>query len=185
MRIRSALSNHPLAAAIAAIAGVGVIVFVLVFFEPQALFIDDEVSEAVPSVAAGTGGAAGEGGQGSGSSGKRAPDVSARGSFIGVEGHSGSGTAQVLELEDDSRFLRFEDDFEVSNGPDLKVYLSAAPQDGPGDAFDDDFVELGDLKGNIGSQNYELPASVDVDRYRTAVAWCERFSVGFAAAELR
>jgi hypothetical protein len=26
---------------------------------------------------------------------------------------------------------------------------------------------------------------VDLDRYSTAVVWCRRFTVGFAAAELR
>lgn len=184
MRIRSTIAAHPIAVAVAAIAVAGAIAFVLAFFEPQALFIDDEVSEAVPTVAGAGGQGASEGG-GAGRSAGGGADVTAEGSFVGIEGHSAGGTAQVLELPDDSRFLRFEEDFDVTNGPDLKVYLSAAAQEAPGDALDDEFVDLGDLKGNIGSQNYELPAEVDGDRYRTAVVWCERFSVGFAAAELR
>ena len=81
------------------------------------------------------------------------------------------------------RYVRFED-FETSNGPALKVYLSAAPASGPGDGFDDRFVDLGDLKGNIGSQNYTIPAGVRLDRYRSVVVWCKRFSVPFAAAPL-
>jgi hypothetical protein len=40
------------------------------------------------------------------------------------------------------------------------------------------------LKGNVGNQNYRIPADVDVDRYSTAVVWCRRFEVGFAAATL-
>jgi hypothetical protein len=46
------------------------------------------------------------------------------------------------------------------------------------------FVELGPLKGNIGDQNYELPASVDLERYRAVTIWCKRFSVNFATAPL-
>ena len=47
-------------------------------------------------------------------------------------------------------------------------------------AFDD----LGYVKGNIGSQNYLIPADVRLDRYRSVVVWCKRFSVPFAAAPL-
>jgi hypothetical protein len=83
------------------------------------------------------------------------------------------------------RFLRFED-FETSNGPDLLVYLSSKTPSGTDDwhGYDQDFVDLGPLKGNVGNQNYRIPADVDVDRYSTAVVWCRRFEVGFAAATL-
>ena len=60
--------------------------------------------------------------------------------------------------------------------------LAAAGWEG---AFDDDIVNLGDLKGNIGDQNYEIPADVRLDRFQSAVVWCQRFGVGFAVAPLR
>ncbi|MCB1018203.1 MAG: DM13 domain-containing protein, partial [Acidimicrobiales bacterium] len=72
----------------------------------------------------------------------------------------------------------------TDNGPDLNVYLSTAPADADEGAFDDDFVDLGDLQGNIGDQNYEVPADVDLDRYQTVVIWCVRFGVAFGAATL-
>ncbi|MGI9607793.1 MAG: DM13 domain-containing protein [Acidimicrobiales bacterium] len=98
--------------------------------------------------------------------------------------HSGTGTAVVL-TDGVQRFLRFEDDFAIDNGPDLNVYLSAGvPADGDAGLFDDDFIDLGDLKGNIGPQNYELPADVDLERYSTVVIWCVRFGVAFNAADL-
>jgi hypothetical protein len=31
--------------------------------------------------------------------------------------------------------------------------------------FDDDYVNLGRLKGNRGDQNYELPANTDLTRF--------------------
>jgi hypothetical protein len=46
------------------------------------------------------------------------------------------------------------------------------------------FVSLGPLKGNIGDQNYTVPADVDLSRYRAATIWCQRFGVNFGTAPL-
>jgi hypothetical protein len=48
----------------------------------------------------------------------------------------------------------------------------------------DDIYDLGDLKGNIGNQEYLIPADVDVSGFDTALVWCRRFSVGFGEAPL-
>ena len=108
--------------------------------------------------------------------------VEAAGSFID-RSHPTEGSAQVLGDGSGQRFLRFED-FRTDNGPDLNVYLSAASPDAAAGDFDDDFVDLGDLKGNVGSQNYEIPAGLDLDHYSTVAIWCVRFGVVFGAAEL-
>ncbi len=108
--------------------------------------------------------------------------VEASGSFVD-RSHPAAGVAQVLGDGTGQRFLRFEG-FETDNGPDLNVYLSSAAPDAPAGEFDDDFVDLGDLKGNIGPQNYEIPAGVDLSQYQTVVIWCVRFGVAFGAAEL-
>lgn len=105
------------------------------------------------------------------------------GSFIPRGRHSGEGQAIVLNDGSDQRFLRFEN-FSTDNGPDLRVYLSASDANGDSGAFDDDFVDLGVLKGNIGDQNYEIPVGVDLSVYDTVVVWCVRFSSPFAAADL-
>jgi len=49
---------------------------------------------------------------------------------------------------------------------------------------DFDNVELGTLKGNQGDQNYDLPASVDLNQYRAVAIYCERFSAIFGVARL-
>ena len=108
--------------------------------------------------------------------------VEASGSFIN-RSHPTQGLAEVLGDGTGQRFLRFED-FRTDNGPDLNVYLSAAPPDAPAGQFTDVYVDLGDLKGNVGAQNYEIPRDLDLDRYSTVVIWCVRFSVAFGAAEL-
>ncbi len=105
-----------------------------------------------------------------------------RGSFFSLA-HPQEGTAVVLNDGTAQRFLRFEDDFAGDNGPDLNVYLTRA-DGGVGVGGDGDYVDLGDLKGNIGAQNYEIPEDVDLTEFDTVVIWCVRFGVSFGAAEL-
>ncbi len=107
----------------------------------------------------------------------------AEGSFIPRGRYSGEGTAMVLSDGSDQRFVRFEN-FSTDNGPDLRVYLSASDANADSGTFDDDFIDLGVLKGNIGDQNYEIPAGVDLSVHDTVVVWCVRFSTPFTAADL-
>ena len=102
--------------------------------------------------------------------------------FVSLD-HGTAGRLVLLEGEGGRRFVRFED-LDTSNGPDLKVYLSTNPVDGPEQAFDDDYLDLGRLQGNIGSQNYELPSDADLTRFRSVVIWCDRFNSAFGAAPL-
>lgn len=99
--------------------------------------------------------------------------------------HETKGRASVYQLADGKRVLRLTD-FQTSNGPDVRVYLVAAD-----DARDNDtvkragFVEVSPLKGNVGDQNYELPADADLSKYRAVTIWCKRFGVNFGTAPLR
>lgn len=102
------------------------------------------------------------------------------GDFYGID-HSASGTATVYE-QDGAYVLRFEDDTDIQNGPDLFVWVLAADSYGGGDPGD--YIDLGKLKGNVGGQNYELPAEFDPEIHQFALIWCKRFSVPFAASAL-
>jgi hypothetical protein len=175
------------------IAGGGVaavlVVIVLVWFQPQKLFFDDHVSEAAPLLAPpARSETAAEGSQNQATTPPEplattaAGGTIATGSFRSLE-HKTTGQASVLQLSDGSRILRFED-LDTSNGPDLRVILSSAPSSAGDKDFGDDYVELGKLKGNIGDQNYEVPAGIDLGRYSSAVVWCHRFKVGFGVAGL-
>jgi hypothetical protein len=90
--------------------------------------------------------------------------------------HNASGKATALYLEDGSVVLRFEN-FRVTNGPDLYVYLAT-------DRGASDYVDLGRLKANSGNQNYEVPAGIDLSKYDNVIIWCKAFSVYFGGAEL-
>ena len=219
---------------------VGVLAFVLLYFEPQTAFIDDEVSETLPgldvalaasttttttlAVPVGTDAttvsttaptavsttdvavptetppmtdspstttvpvttaplalpANSIGAALASASATGAPVVLSTGTFISGE-HDTSGTALVVALPDGSVVVRFED-LDTSNGPDLRVVLST---DDASDAWKYDGRHiLGELKGNIGDQNYTIPPDVDLTQFGSVVVWCERFSVAFGAAPL-
>lgn len=96
------------------------------------------------------------------------------GTFVDGD-HPTSGTGFTIS-DGSQTFLRFED-FETDNGPDLNVYLRSS--DDP-----NDYLDLGDLEGNIGDQNYELPVDLDLDRYDLVDIWCVRFGVSFGSAVL-
>lgn len=113
------------------------------------------------------------------------PRAIARGEFVDADAiHKGSGTATVYELPDGTHVVRFED-FRATNGPALVVYLSehAAPM-AASDISAAGFVSLGKLKGNVGNQNYVVPASVDIDAFNSVAIWCELFDVLFSPAAL-
>lgn len=109
--------------------------------------------------------------------------VLAEGSFYDIA-HIGEGQALIYQLADGSRVLRLQD-FEVDNGPDLHVYL--VPIDPVPDSIGVEIpgsVDLGKLKGNIGDQNYDIPADLDLSQFQSVVIWCEPFRVPFTAATL-
>jgi hypothetical protein len=90
--------------------------------------------------------------------------------------HAAKGKASAIRLARGGRVLTLTD-FEVDNGPDLRVRLVAGDDTG-------DYVDLGALKGNKGDQQYDIPRGTDLDRYGTVAIWCRAFSVLFARAEL-
>ena len=114
-------------------------------------------------------------------------EVLAEGEFITHE-HATTGSVKILKYSDGSRILRIEK-LKTSNGPKLEVWLTDAPVieglDGWRVFDDGKFINLGALKGNIGSQNYSIPSETNLDDYSSISIWCERFSVSFGAAALR
>ena len=150
------------------------------WFGVHLLFVDESVDEAAPVFSTGPDTPSTQAAPGA------APPVTEpragptlAGAFTGVD-HGASGTVVVLE-GDGRRVLRFESDFSTSNGPDLFVYLGT----GDGNYRDaGSYIELGPLKGNEGSQNYEIPPEVDLTQFRTVAVWCKRFDSTFAVASL-
>jgi hypothetical protein len=99
------------------------------------------------------------------------------GPLKGLAGHFGRGGASVYRLPDGTFFVRLED-IETPRAPAVFVYL--VPR--PGQTAPDGGIDLGSLKGNQGSQNYMVPAGVDISKYQRVLLWCRRFSTPVAAA---
>ncbi|WP_307817334.1 DM13 domain-containing protein [Nocardia acididurans] len=162
----------------------GILVVVLavgtVYAAPWKLFTSKTVVEAVPTATA-------PATPGVSASAVSEPRTLYTGTLISHE-HETSGTVSVLRLADGRRVLRLED-LDTSDGPDLRVYLSdAAVVEGRDGWFvfdDGQYADIGKLKGNKGSQNYEIPAEVDLAQLGSVSIWCVRFHVSFGAAELK
>lgn len=105
------------------------------------------------------------------------PRLIAAGTFEGLAGHNAEGTAKLLKAGN-TYYVRFEGDFRLTNGPDLFVHFGKDGEYAPG-------ARLGALKGNIGSQNYEVPASVAPAGYNEVWVWCRSFAVPFGKAILK
>jgi hypothetical protein len=142
-------------------------------FRPELLFVNKSVSEGFPpsTVAANT------------PNSVISPRELATGQFKGYA-HETAGNAGIYEVNG-KRVLRLTD-FKTSNGPDVHVYLVAAPN-----AMDDatvkkaGFLDLGSMKGNMGDQNYDVPDNADLDKYQSVTIWCARFNVNFGTAPLK
>jgi hypothetical protein len=109
----------------------------------------------------------------------------AAGDLAGIA-HKTSGKALILQTADGGHVLRLEK-FHTSNGPDVRVYLVKGNNAANNDfikAGGGNFVDLGALKGNVGDQNYPIPANVNVAEYNSVSIWCRRFAVNFGAGSL-
>lgn len=112
------------------------------------------------------------------------PVAVAQGQFKDADSfHQGSGSATIYQLPDGSHVLRFED-FTATNGPDLHVILTSHPAPTSHADIMDNYIDLGSLKGNIGNQNYDIPADIDVSQFQSVVIYCMPFHVVFATATL-
>ena len=188
--------------------GLAVLVVAFLLFRPDKLFVDDVVDESledafgaaaaaptttapattsVPSTAAPTTAPPSEGAATTSTTtttttttASSGPVAVSTGGFYGID-HSAEGTATIYE-QDGRYVLRFEDDTDIQNGPDLLVYVLAADDYERGDPGE--FIDLGKIKGNVGGQNYELPPEFDPELHEFVLVWCRRFSVPFAAAPL-
>jgi hypothetical protein len=133
-------------------------------FRPERLFVNQTVNESLAASAA-------------------EPATLAAGAFHAVS-HETEGTASVLRLADGRRVLRLTG-FKTSNGPDVHVYpVAAADAKDNATVTSAGFVDLGSLKGNVGDQNYDLPADVSVPAPGAVTIWCKRFGVNFGTAPL-
>ena len=149
--------------ALAVVGVVGALVFAA--FRPDRLFINQRVNESFPAQTVGAGALA----------------LLSQGTFSSLAHHT-VGAASIYQ-GGSSHVLRLMN-FSTSNGPDVHVYLTQGQGTDNAAIKAGKFLDLGVIKGNIGDQNYQLPADFDAHQYRGVSIWCKRFGVNFAGADL-
>jgi Electron transfer DM13 len=142
---------------LAAMVGIPLLALGWALFRPELIFVNTRVNES-----------------------KTAGRVLEQGSFVSYA-HETTGEASIID-SGSQKILRLEN-FSTSNGPDVRVYLVKG-SDSSADGLKNGFVDLGSIKGNLGSQNYLLPAGIELKEYAAVAIWCKRFSVGFGGATL-
>ncbi|MBP6945332.1 DM13 domain-containing protein [Patescibacteria group bacterium] len=115
------------------------------------------------------------------------PTRIAQGTFAqGDSTYSIKGDATITE-KDGIRTVSLTN-FDVTNGPDLFVYVVQAPNAENQIVKDavqqKQFINLGTLKGNKGNQAYTLPSDLVLDKDSLITIWCRRFSRHFGSADL-
>jgi hypothetical protein len=110
--------------------------------------------------------------------------VLARGTFVHANPsdpiHYGKGRVTVYD-----GLLHLEPDFEVGPGPKFHVYLVPEKEVVPStNVARTMFVDLGRLKAFKGSQNYDVPAGISIEKFGSVVIWCEQFGVLISPAKL-
>jgi hypothetical protein len=94
------------------------------------------------------------------------------GDFIPASGITVSGSA-IIYLATNQNEVRLEN-FSISSGPDLKVYLSKS-------STPKEFVNLGNLTS---STVYIIPTQVNISDYKYVLIHCQQYNHLFATAEL-
>jgi len=100
--------------------------------------------------------------------------------------HRGSGGVQIVRFGDEAKLV-FNEDFQVSNAPDLRVYLSPDRNVLTKEGFNatkDQSIDLGSMRQFSGYQVYDIPAEYDIDDFQSVNIWCEAFGVYMTTANL-
>jgi len=105
-----------------------------------------------------------------------APLRRSTGELHGID-HDATGVASVYERADGTLVVGLEG-IDVQNGPDYFVHVvPGSDRDSPHDG-----VSLGELRGNQGTQYYEVPSGTLVGPDWTVLIWCRTFGVPVANA---
>jgi hypothetical protein len=98
------------------------------------------------------------------------------GSFSNGPWGSVSGQVSILLNRNGAYSLALQN-INISNGPDLHVYLSK-------EVKPINFIDLGKLRSVSGNQVYAIPGSPDFTQYKYALIHCQRYNHLFGSALL-
>ena len=94
--------------------------------------------------------------------------------------HDASGAASIFRQPNGTAVVALEG-IDIEPGPDYRVIVvRGTDQESPGDG-----LELDALRGNQGTQYYEVPSGTDPGEGWTVLIWCRAFGVPVANASQR
>lgn len=108
--------------------------------------------------------------------------------------HQGKWTTKGFDVDGTWKIVRdggktyvvLDDAFSTKSAPDLKIFLSpnaSASLDNRNTTQGSTMVAV--LTSNRGAQRYEVPAGVDLQRFKSIAIHCEKYTKLWAAADLR
>lgn len=95
-----------------------------------------------------------------------------------ANGPYGQVTGSAKIYQQGSLFTLALENIQISNGPDLHVYISKEIQPV-------NFIDLGKLQSTMGNQLYVIPGSPDFNQYKYALIHCQQYNHLFGSAELK
>lgn len=96
--------------------------------------------------------------------------------------HPTTGTLTIIE-KDGKRYIEFRDDFKTVEGPDVKIILHKNAVV-PVTVKEEDYTTIASIQSFEGTQRYEIPEGIDVNKYASVAVWCQEFNVTFGYAQL-
>jgi hypothetical protein len=171
------LRNVPARAAVLSVLAIAAVVVLVV-----PTLVDKKVVEAFPMPEAVTEAAPGTTNGAPGATGATTAPAAATepvrvstGVLRGID-HDATGDASIFRVPNGPLVVALED-IDIEPGPDYRVYLvRGIDRESPGDG-----IELAGLRGNQGTQYYEVPADVtDAGDGWTVLVWCRAFGVPVA-----
>jgi hypothetical protein len=100
-------------------------------------------------------------------------DCTRSASLTGANGYTNTGTCTLERFDDGRVVLNMSQDFAVSRGPDLRIYLSNSARS------TNDGIELfliSDILGSnvfSGALSFELPADINIEDFTHVVTYCK------------
>lgn len=106
-------------------------------------------------------------------------DTTSTSQLMGVfmNGPYGSVTGGAKVFKENDTFTLQLLNVNISNGPDLHVYISK-------EVLPVNFIDLGKLKSTMGNQVYDIPGNPDFTQYKYALIHCQQYNHLFGSAVL-
>lgn len=87
------------------------------------------------------------------------------------------GSLQIIE-KNNEKYLKFSNNFKITNRPSLTIFLSTTP-------LGKEKISISKLNGNIGTQEYKIPASINITIHKYLLIIDSESNKPYAYAELK